>query len=114
MDSLFSTSESSPLHALIANVSCLFGVTVFLQQMWGHASLEHTLLTAASAGLAAYLILAAGYAVARGVLAYDPSADSASPEANGDEEASAENDVSKEASSSTADAPDASAELQAA
>lgn len=72
MGSILSVSRTS-LHALIANASGLFGIVVFLQQMWGPSSLEHTLLTAASSGLAAYLILAMGYAAGRAVLRTGPA-----------------------------------------
>lgn len=78
MGSVLSTSQSS-YHTLIANVSSLFGILVFLQEMWGAASLEQTLLTAASAGLAAYLILAVGYAAARGILRYGASSQQGEP-----------------------------------
>lgn len=86
MNSLSSASPSSPYHALISNVSCLFGVLVFLQQMWGHATIEHTLLTAIGSGLASYLILAVGYAAARGVIAHGPP-----PEKNASEPSSEQN-----------------------
>lgn len=70
-------SDVSFSHSLIANLSGLFGLVIFLQELWGQSRLEHTVLTAASAGLAAYLILAIGYAAAQGVLAYEePPGDS--------------------------------------
>ena len=73
MGSISSASDSTSHHTLIANVSSLFGAIVLLNQMWSHASLEHTVLTTAGAGLSVYLILAVGYAAACGVVAYAPS-----------------------------------------
>ncbi len=61
-------SVSPSSHTIIANVSVLFGTVIFLVQMWGGASLEHTLMTAGGAGVAAYLILAIGYAAARRIV----------------------------------------------
>ncbi|WP_103020223.1 hypothetical protein [Salinibacter altiplanensis] len=55
-------------HTVIANVSVLFGTGIFLAQMWGGAPLEHTLVTTAGGGVAAYLILAVGYAAARRIV----------------------------------------------
>lgn len=80
MELLSSASDSASPHALIAHVSGLFGIALFLRQMGGGASLDHVLLTAASAGLGAYLTLAVGYALARRVIAHAPS-----PEEHDDE-----------------------------
>lgn len=72
MDSTASVSASS-LHPLIANVSGLFGVVVFLQQMLRGASLDHVLFTGATTGLMAYLALAVGYAAARRLIPHSAS-----------------------------------------
>lgn len=61
------TVSISP-HTIIADVSVLFGTIIFLAQMWDGAALEHTLVTAAGSGVASYLILAVGYAGARGII----------------------------------------------
>ena len=55
-------------HAVITDVSVLFGTAIFLSQMWDGAPLEHTLVTAAGGGVAACLILAVGYAAARSIV----------------------------------------------
>lgn len=75
MNSHASASGSLSFHALIANVSGLFGVVVFLQQILRGASLDHVLFTAATAGLMVYLILAVGYAAARRLIADLPSSE---------------------------------------
>ena len=75
MASDVSASESSSSHDLIANVSFLAGIAVFLLQVWGRASLEHVLTVTVSTGLAVYLILAMAYAAAQGVMAYEPPAE---------------------------------------
>jgi len=59
---------SLPYHTVIADVSVLFGTGIFLAQMWGGAPLEHTVVAAAGGGVAAYLILAVGYAAARSIV----------------------------------------------
>lgn len=71
------SSESSPpfaTHSLIVNVSGLFGLAIFMQQMWSGASLDHVLFTAATSGLVAYLALSIGSAVARRIIAQSPDA----------------------------------------
>jgi len=78
------TSGPVSPHAYIANVSSLFGITVFLQWMWERAALEHTLFTAVGSGLAVYLILAVGYAAAQGVIQYGPSLQDDDSEPNPD------------------------------
>lgn len=117
MGSILSASRSS-LHTLIANVSGLFGILVFLQKMWGPSSLENTLLTAASAGLAAYLILALGYAAARSLLRdaerparNEEAGDALSDDAEAPSEAAAESESPAEA---TVQDPENVAEPQAA
>lgn len=91
MNAHASASDSPPFHALIANVSGLFGVVVFLQQILRGASLDHVLFTAATAGLMAYLILAVGYAAARRLIADLPSPENPNdPSEASSEEATAE------------------------
>ncbi len=93
MSTLSPPSNPSSYHALISNVSWLFGLVVFLQQIWSPASIEHTLLTAVGSGLAVYLILAVGYAAARGVVLHGPQPDaSASSEPDDDTSAEASSD----------------------
>lgn len=70
---LMDSSDSASPHTLIANVSGLFGIVIFLQQMWNGATLDHVLLVVATSGLAAYLTLAVGYAAARRIIATPPS-----------------------------------------
>jgi len=90
MSTLSTTPNPSSYHALISNVSWLFGLVVFLQQIWGPASIEHTLLTAVGSGLAVYLILAVGYAAARGVVLHGPQPDEAEASSETDADDSTE------------------------
>lgn len=63
------------MHTLIANASGLFGIGIFLYQMWSGASLEHVMFTAATSGLMAYLTLAVGVAGGRRIIAQAPESD---------------------------------------
>jgi hypothetical protein len=69
MNVLSTASSRVSSHALISNVSCLFGLLIFLQQIWSRASIEHTLVSSVGAGLSVYLTLAVSYAIIRQVLA---------------------------------------------
>lgn len=75
MDLDLSMSDASSPHPLIANVSSLVGIVIFLQWIWQGASLEHTFVSASGAGLAVYLILSLGYAAAKSVLRFGRQAD---------------------------------------
>lgn len=86
MDPTTSSSRSIPVHSLIANASSLFGIGVFVHQMWSGASLEHVLFTAATSGLVAYLTLAVGVAGSRYIIAQTPE----SPPSNEAHDASSE------------------------
>jgi hypothetical protein len=92
-------SDSTSPHALIAHVSGLFGIAMFLRQMGGGASLDHVLLTAASAGLGAYLILAVGYAAARRIVSHAPPPEEHddAPEPSSQQAAEMESDDAKNA-----------------
>lgn len=99
MDFLSSASDSASPHALIARVSGLFGIALFLRQMGGGASLDHVLLTAASAGLGAYLTLAVGYAGARRIVTHAPPPEDHddAPEPSSEQAAEMETDDAKNA-----------------
>jgi len=75
MNPTASSSRSVPVHFLIANASGLFGIGIFLHQMWSGASLDHVLFTAATSGLVAYLTLAVGVAGVRYIIAHAPDSD---------------------------------------
>ncbi|MFB6272789.1 MAG: hypothetical protein ABEL51_07855 [Salinibacter sp.] len=93
-------SYSSP-HALIVNVSGLFGIVIFLQQMWSGISLNHVLLTSVVSGLVAYLTLMIGYAAARRIITQAPSsppADDSSEPSPDSTDAEAETDETQSAS----------------
>lgn len=80
MSVLSTTSDPSSYHALISNVSGLFGLVVLLQRIWGPTSIEHAVLTASASGLTTYLVLAIAYAATRRVLAHSlDSHDESSP-----------------------------------
>lgn len=114
------SSTSGSVHRLIAHASGLFGVLVFLQQMWDGAALDHVLLTATTSGLIAYLALALGVVAAQRIVRQDagpdaaPNADEASnadKASNADEAPNASN---APASERAADAPKNAPEPQAA
>lgn len=88
MASTASAPESTSPHAFVVNVSALFCILIFLQQMWSGASLNHVLLTAATSGIVAYLALIIGYAGARRILAQAPNADASEgpPDASQEQE----------------------------
>jgi hypothetical protein len=75
MDPTASSSRSVSVHALTANASGLFGIGIFLYQMWSGASLDHVMFTAATSGLVAYLTLAVGVAGSRYIIAQAPESD---------------------------------------
>lgn len=78
MNSTASTPPFGSAHFFITNASILFGIGVFLYQVWGGASLDSVLLTAGTSGLMAHLTLALGVAAARHIIDHSP--DSGSPE----------------------------------
>jgi len=87
MNSTASPPPFGSAHVLITNASILFGIGVFLHQVWGGASLDSVLLTAGTSGLMAYLTLALGVAAARHIIAHSPDSDSSeeSPAASSDQ-----------------------------
>jgi hypothetical protein len=76
MDPTTSSSRSVSVHFLIANASSLFGIGIFVYQMWSGASLEHVMFTGATSGLVAYLTLAVGVAGSQYIIAQAPDSDS--------------------------------------
>lgn len=98
------SSTSGSVHRLIAHASGLFGVLVFLQQMWDGAALDHVLLTATTSGLIAYLTLALGVVAAQRIVRQDAAPDPGeAPDA-----------PNASASEQAADAPENAPEPQAA
>lgn len=84
--------DSASRHAFITKVSVLFGILIFLQQMWGGASLDHVLLTTATSGLVAYLTLAVGLAAAQRIIAHEPPPEDADDAPNTSPEQTADVD----------------------
>ena len=110
------SSTSSSVHRLIAHASGLFGVLVFLQQMWDGAALDHVLLTATTSGLIAYLALALGVVAAQRIVRQDASP---APDAPPDPDEAPDTGEAPEvpntsASEQAADAPENAPEPQAA
>lgn len=60
------------MNPLLTQLSALVALLVLLPQLWGSASLERTLGTAAVAGLAVYCVLLVGQLVMRWVIAQSP------------------------------------------
>ncbi len=77
-------ASNHPAYALASNLGGLTGLLVLLNQIWGVAPVERTLVTAFGAGLAVYLVLAFGYVGVRYIAALAPpqeAEDAASDEA---------------------------------
>ncbi len=75
------------MHPLVTQLSMIAALLVLLQQLWSTASIGHTLVVSAMAGLAAYGVLFAGQLTLRYVLTPSESASEeppAAPSAEGD------------------------------